>query len=213
MDNTKVKMLEEFVEKELAQDVTGHDISHAMRVMHNAMTIIKEEHSENINEDIILAASLVHDVADHKLFVDLVWQSEQITAVLSEVGFKQNEITEILDIVHTISYREGNNPALRSLNAQIVRDADRLDALGSIGIIRCIAYGTSKGRPFYEEKNLLKENKKITFNKSTNTSLSHFYDKLLKLPSLMHTKTGKKLAKKRIKIMKKFLKSFYLELA
>ena len=99
-----------------------------------------------------------------------------------------------------------------NLNFQIVQDADKLDALGSIGIIRTIQYGTTKSRVFYEEENLKNINGKLFFNKSTETTLSHFYDKLLKLPMLMNTKTGKSIALKRVLIMNDFLDNFYQEL-
>ena len=101
---------------------------------------------------------------------------------------------------------------VNNLNLEIVRDADRLDALGAIGIIRTIEYGTSKNRNFYEEENLKRLSDHVEFDKSTNTSLSHFYDKLLKLKDYMHTFTAKKIAEKRTAFLKTFLDEFYDEI-
>ena len=94
----------------------------------------------------------------------------------------------------------------------IVRDADRLDAIGAIGIIRTIEYGNSHNRKFYDDNNLKYENNRYSFNESSDTTLSHFYDKLLKLYDLMHTDAGKKLARKRAEFLKIFLDEFYEEL-
>ncbi len=121
-----------------------------------------------------------------------------------------NEIEEIIFIITNMSFHKQIKND--NLNFQIVQDADKLDALGSIGIIRTIQYGTTKSRLFYEEENLKNINGKLFFNKSTETTLSHFYDKLLKLPMLMNTKTGKSIAVKRVLIMNDFLDNFYQEL-
>ena len=120
--------------------------------------------------------------------------------------------TEILEIINSISYSKGNTNDVNNLNLEIVRDADRLDALGAIGIIRTIEYGASRNRDFYEEANLKRLSDHVAFDKSTNTSLSHFYDKLLKLKDYMHTYTAKKLAEKRTTFLKTFLDEFYDEI-
>lgn len=202
---------ENFVLENLAFDNTGHDLSHAKRVVNNAKVIMKKE--KNYDYDLIIASCYVHDVADHKLFVDLVAQYEKISSFLIEVGFSQQNITKVIDIIEHISYYNGKYYELTDINSMIVRDADRLDAIGAMGIIRTITYGASKNRPFYEDDNFKYHEKGIDFIKSTETTISHFYDKLLKLPGLMHTKVAKTLAKKRIKIIKVFLKQFYRELS
>ncbi|MBR4970263.1 MAG: phosphohydrolase, partial [Paludibacteraceae bacterium] len=111
-----------------------------------------------------------------------------------------------------ISFSGGKSAGLKSLNVQIVCDADRLDALGAIGIIRTIEYGASKGRPFYNEENLKCGRQGVLQEDLPNTSLSHFYEKLLKLEGLMFTRFGKELAKQRTQFMFQFLQQFYDEL-
>lgn len=197
----------EFVQKELYNDNTGHDFNHIKRVVSNAYKILKEEGG---NELIIITACYLHDVIDEKLFKNIDEQIKKINKLLKELNYTENDITEILDIISSISYSK--HKKLTSLNAMIVQDADRLDSIGAIGIIRTIEYGNSLNRKFYEEENLLYENDTYSFNKSTKTTLSHFYDKLLKLYELMNTTTGKELARKRSKFLEQFLKEFYEEL-
>lgn len=197
-----------FVKQELGNDNTGHDLSHTLRVVKNAKRILEKEDG---NAKIIIVACYLHDTVDHKLFNDPTIQIKKIEKLLEDDYTKQ-EIEEIIDIITTISFNNNNYKELTNRNAMIVRDADRLDAIGSMGIIRTIQYGTSKNRPFYEDINIKKVNGKNTFNESTNSTLSHFYDKLLKLENLMHTPYAKALAKERTKIIEMFLEHFYDEL-
>lgn len=198
----------EFVNKELAVDNSGHDFQHAKRVANNALNILK---NEKANEKIVLTSCYLHDCVDKKLFNNIEEQVEKIKLLLKD-EYSEEEINQILDIISTISYNNGNYKELSTIEACIVRDADRLDAIGSIGIIRTIEYGNSRNRKFYSEENIKNCKGKLVFNKSSETTLSHFYDKLLKLDALMHTKYAKKEAKRRKKILIKFLKEFYLEL-
>ena len=203
-----MKKIIEFVNKELAVDNSGHDFEHAKRVANNALNILKYEKA---NEKIVLTSCYLHDCVDKKLFNNIEEQVEKIKLLLKD-EYSEEEINQILDIISTISYNNGNYKDLSTIEACIVRDADRLDAIGSIGIIRTIEYGNSRNRKFYSEENIKNCKGKLIFNKSSETTLSHFYDKLLKLDALMHTKYAKKEAKRRKKILIKFLKEFYLEL-
>lgn len=198
----------EFVNKELATDNSGHDFDHAKRVVNNALKILKHEKA---NKKIVLTSCYLHDCVDKKLFNNIEEQVEKIKLLLKN-EYSEDEISQILDIISSISYNNGKYKKLNSIEACIVRDADRLDAIGSIGIIRTIEYGNSKNRKFYSDENIINCNGKLAFNKSSETTLSHFYDKLLKLDTLMHTKYAKKEAKRRKKILIKFLNEFYLEL-
>jgi uncharacterized protein len=101
---------------------------------------------------------------------------------------------------------------MRTLEGKIVRDADRLDALGAIGLTRAIEYGAARGRPFCTEKNLRKEKGRSDYGGSDESTLSHIYDKLLLLPDHMLTEEGKKIAKKRTAFLQSFLREFYREL-
>ena len=173
------------------------------------MKIMEKEGGDS---KIILTAAWLHDCIDKKLFSDLDVQMRKVKDFLETQGFSESEIEEVSYIIQNISYNGGENRPLKSLNAMIARDADRLDALGAIGIIRTVEYGTSKGRLFYDEENLKRVAGKCGWGHSTDTSLSHFYDKLLKLEELMHTRTGKELARKRSSFLKEFLNEFYEEM-
>lgn len=199
----------EFVKKELAFDNSGHNFQHIERVVKNALYLIKHEGG---NERIIVTACYLHDIIDHKLFDNIDTQKDKIVKLLIDNHYLPTEIEEIIEIIESVSFSKGNINECNNLNLEIVRDADRLDALGAIGIIRTIEYGNSKNRLFYEEENLNRNENNIIFKDSTNTSLSHFYDKLLKLKDLMHTFTAKKLAEKRHQFLLLFLEEFYSEI-
>ena len=198
----------DFVKKELSCDNSGHNFQHIERVVKNASYLIKYEGG---NEKIIITACYLHDVIDHKLFDNLDIQKDKIIKILIDNNYLPCEIEEIIDIIENVSFSKGNINECDNLNLKIVRDADRLDALGAIGIVRTIEYGNSKNRLFYEEENLNRSNNLVKFNNSTNTSLSHFYDKLLKLKDLMHTSTAKTMAAKRHEFLLIFLEEFYRE--
>ena len=199
----------EFVKNELSNDCSGHNFQHIERVVKNAKYLIKHEGG---NELIIITACYLHDIIDTKLFNDIEKQKEKIVKLLVECKYLPSQIEEIITIIESVSYSKGNTNSVDNLNLEIVRDADRLDALGAMGIIRTIEYGTSKKRLFYEEENILRNNDCVSFNKSTETTLSHFYDKLLKLKDYMHTFTAKKIAIERTEFIENFLNEFYEEL-
>ena len=198
----------DFAKEELSCDNSGHNFQHIERVVKNASYLIKYEGG---NEKIIITACYLHDVIDHKLFDNLDIQKDKIIKILIDNNYLPCEIEEIIDIIENVSFSKGNINECDNLNLKIVRDADRLDALGAIGIVRTIEYGNSKNRLFYEEENLNRSNNLVKFNNSTNTSLSHFYDKLLKLKDLMHTSTAKTMAAKRHEFLLIFLEEFYRE--
>ena len=197
-----------FVERELVFDNSGHGISHAKRVFSNSKKILK---SEGGNEKIVLTSALLHDLIDDKLFKNPAEQISKIKKFLSSQNYSQIEIDCIIEIISNISWRnrDKNNP---NKDAQIVCDADRLDAMGAVGIIRAIEYGNSRGREFYNSENLVKEKNKYYFGKINGSTLSHFYEKLLKLKDSLYTQKAKTMAEKRHKFMLKFLKEFYNEL-
>jgi uncharacterized protein len=198
-----------FVKDELSFDHSGHNFSHIERVVKNAEMLIKHEGG---NRKIIITACYLHDIIDTKLFDDIEKQKEKIVNVLVNSSYFPAEIEEIFEIIESVSFSKGNINDVDNLNLEIVRDADRLDALGAIGIIRTIEYGASKKREFYTEENLSRSLDEVKFNRSTETTLSHFYDKLLKLKDYMHTYTAKKIANERTKFVEEFLSEFYKEI-
>lgn len=208
-NNVEYAAIQAFVEEELSQDHSGHNHQHAERVVRNAQKIIQREGGD---EKIILTAAWLHDCIDKKLFADVEGQIDKVERFLEGQRFRREEVTEVMYIIQNISYNKGENRPLTSLNAMIVRDADRLDAIGAIGIIRTIEYGAANGRLFYDHENMKREGGKVGWNHSTDTSLSHFYDKLLKLESLMHTPTAKEMARERTEFLHRFLEEFYREM-
>lgn len=201
--------IKKFVERELSKDNSGHGYQHALRVYGNAKKILD---SEGGDEKIVLTAALIHDTVDKKLFEDFDERIKFVKSFLIKQNYTNDEVNEIIYIISNISWNGGKNVALDSLNAMIVRDADRLDAIGAIGIIRTTEYGVSRQRSFYENDNIRYADGKYEFNNITTSTISHFYEKLLLLKDLMHTKTARNLAEKRHAFMLEFLKEFYDEL-
>ncbi len=210
MEEKTICELLKFVEQELGSDNSGHGVQHAQRVVVNSRKILEKEKGD---EKIVISAAYLHDCIDHKLFSNKDLQIEKICVLLQNLCYSAVEIAEITDIIQTISFSCKESRTLKTLNAQIVCDADRLDAIGAIGIIRTIEYGNSKGRLFYDGASDLEKVKKGAFDEIASTStLAHFYDKLLLLNDLMYTQTAKKMAEKRFLFMKEFLEEFYEEI-
>jgi uncharacterized protein len=200
----------EFVKNELGADQSGHNFQHAERVAKLSQEIAKKEKGD---ERICLAAAWLHDCVDEKLFKDTATQEAKVRDVLRLNGYNEGEIAEIMDILATISFHKEKDHPLTKRNAKIVSDADKLEAIGAIGIIRTIEYGTSKGRPFYENENLEEVDGHYQFKQTSETTISHFYEKLLRLGEHFYTRTGKKMAERRLRFLRAFLEEFYKELS
>jgi uncharacterized protein len=207
-DNTRMDELESYVKETLSADHSGHGYAHALRVRSLAEAI---QEKEGGNRRIISASALVHDTIDSKLFANPEAEITKLQAELKKLAYTDEEISAIITIITHMSWHL-HDQSEKSLEAKIVEDADRLEALGAIGLVRTIEYGASKNRSFYEESNLKKEKGQTVFAQSTETTLSHFYDKLLKLEGTFQTPTGEKMAKKRADFLRDFLKEFYREL-
>lgn len=198
-------LIYKFVFDELSKDNSGHDHLHVMRVVKNARMILK---TENGDENVIITACYLHDCIDKKLFEDITLQEKKVICLLQSLQYEEKEIEEVLYIMNNISFSSGKSTGLTNRNAQIVCDADRLDAIGAIGIIRTIEYGASRGRKFYHSDEIEKGSDCY----SKETTIAHFYEKLLLLKDLMFTETAKQLAEQRTQFMKDFLNEFYNEI-
>ncbi len=201
----------EFVQAELKNAEGGHDWFHTERVYKNALLILKQERANRL---VVILGALLHDIADYKF----TGGKEEIGPKKAEVFLKtqqlpQEIIEEVVKIVENTSFKGGNfQQKWTSKELEIVQDADRLDAIGAIGIARTFNYGGYKNRKIYDPK--IKPNLKMTpeeYKKSTTPTINHFYEKLLLLKDKMNTPTGKKIAKKRHAFMEGFLKQFYAE--
>lgn len=200
-----------YVRSVLEGEGSGHDWWHIDRVWKNSKLIAS---GENVDLEIVELVALLHDIADWK-FNDGDEEAGPRMAeeFLKSIGYESEKIEKIKKDILGISFKGANEERKQiSLECQVVQDADRLDAIGAIGIARCFAYGGYKNREIYNPE--VKFNPDQTaeeYKKNTSPSINHFYEKLLLLKGLMNTKTGKKIAEQRHKYMEDYLEQFYKE--
>lgn len=203
-----INKAEAFVKKELGNDATGHDWYHIERVRKTALTIWEKEES-NSDRFIIEMAALLHDIPDEKLNESEACGLKRLKSFLDSLSIEESMKQQIITITTTISYKGGRKIELSSVEAKIVQDADRLDALGAIGIARAFAYGGKKGQPLYDPTiEVRNEMTNEQYRKGRSSTINHFYEKLLKLKSGLHTYTAKQMAEKRHHYMVEFLQEF-----
>lgn len=198
-----------FVQSVLGDDSSGHDYWHAIRVSEMAGRIAKAESADIF---ICQLTGLLHDIADEKLNESEELGKQKVKQFLHNHDVDEPLVDHIMDIISTMSFKGGMNPPVKTLEGQIVQDADRLDAIGAIGIARTFAYSGAKGQLIYDphilpRKELTKEN----YRKEKTTAVNHFYEKLLKLKEMMNTPHAKELAEERHRFMLVFLNQFYNE--
>ncbi len=200
-----------FVKVTLQHAEGGHDWWHIERVWKNANTIAQ---SENVNLLVVTLAALLHDIADAKFNNG----DEEIGPVkarqfLQDIDVPADIIEHVENIIRNISFKGGNfTTSFNSPELALVQDADRLDALGAIGIARAFNYGGFKNREIYNP--LIKPDlgmNKETYKSNSAPTINHFYEKLLLLKGKMNTATGKKMAEQRHLFMQSFLDQFYKE--
>ena len=195
--------------KKIMHNDPAHDFDHIMRVYKNAQQIIKKE---KVNETLVLSAVLLHDVvsfpkSDKHSKNSSIESAKKAKTILKKYDFTSDEITIVCDAIYEHSFSQKKIP--KTIEGKILQDADRLDALGAIGIARVFATGGSLRRPFY---NLDDPFCKKRIPDDQTWTLDHFFEKLLKLEFLMNTKSGKIEAKKRTNILKDFLKQLKHEI-
>jgi len=194
MDN-KIEEVKYYVKNILSLEATGHDYFHSLRVMNNAIQISRDL---DVDIELIKLACLTHDLIDKKVSENIELSKKELLEKLSSLGYKETRIDNVINIIENVSYSKGNVPS--TLEGKIVQDADRLDALGAIGIARTFAYGGNNNRLIYNPG-----------SSDDSDSIYHFYDKLFKLTSLMNTKNARLIASKRTDLMKDYLDCFYKE--
>lgn len=201
----------QFVKQQLQNAEGGHDWFHIERVYKNALLIAKEE---DCDVTVVKLAALLHDIADSKFHDGDESVGPKIAREFLEFqNISEDIITHVIAIIENISFKGGNfEKKFTSKELAIVQDADRLDAIGAIGIARTFNYGGFKNRAIYNPNiqpnlNMSKEE----YKNSEAPTLNHFYEKLLLLKDKMNTETGKKIAKKRHDFMVHFLAQFYAE--
>lgn len=207
--NKVIKLTRDMVKEKLLTEVTGHDWYHIERVTKTASILAQEEDADLF---IVNLASLLHDLADDKVVNSEQEGLNNIISWLKKHSVEDNHINHVIEIIQSISFKGGNNFLVKTLEAQIVQDADRLDAIGAVGIARCFVYTGSKGRMIYNPSMKIRERMSVEEYRNEDTSaIQHFYEKLLKLKDLMNTQTGYKIAIQRHKFMEEFLEQFYNE--
>jgi uncharacterized protein len=210
MKATIIQQTEQFTRKHLGEDSTGHDWFHVDRVRKNALKISIRENAGD--PFIIEMAALLHDIPDEKLNESAEAGQEKLASFLEQISLSEEEQFHILQIINSISYKGGMKTELKSIEAKIVQDADRLDAIGAIGIARAFAYGGKKGQQIYDPSIPVRDEMSLEeYRNGKSTSIHHFYEKLLKLTDLLNTKTALRMAEARQKMMESYLEQFFQE--
>jgi len=194
MDNYEMTIVEaakEYVYQLLGNDSSGHDYYHSIRVYNTALKIAK---NYSVKTFVLALAAILHDLDDYKISEN----TNHVKEFLDKHGLLEK--SEIQDIINNMSFSAHlKGKTVNTIEGKIVQDADRLDALGAVGIARCFTYSGYKNRPMYKGQ------------KDDDSSISHFYQKLFKLPELMNTTEAQEIALERVKFMNEFLKNFYNE--
>ncbi|MFD2999169.1 HD domain-containing protein [Pontibacter toksunensis] len=201
----------DYVKELLSGEGSGHDWWHIYRVWNNAKSIAAHE---VVDIYIVELAALLHDIGDHKFHNG----DESVGPRMAKEWLQQHEVEDdiihhICDIIKDLSYKgAGTSSFMKTIEGSVVQDADRLDAIGAIGIARTFAYGGHKNRELYNPH--IKPELHDSFEHykaSTAPTINHFYEKLLLLKDRMHTETAKRLAEERHQYMEDFLEQFYAE--
>lgn len=204
-----------FVKQELHDAEGGHDWFHILRVYNNANLIAK---NEKVDLFVVQLGALLHDIADSKFHPDASGGDETIgpkkaREFLTRIDVANDVVEHVVNIIENISFKGGNEAQkFSSLELQVVQDADRLDAIGAIGIARTFNYGGFKNRTIYHPDiapNL--HMSKLEYKTSTAPTINHFYEKLLLLKDRMNTQTGTQIALQRHQFMELYLEQFYAE--
>ena len=201
-----------FVKETLKGAEGGHDWFHIQRVYNNAKLIAK---GEQVDSFVVSLGALLHDIADAKFFDgDESVGPKKARAFLENQGVDEKVIVHVENIIQFISFKSSlsSGEKFTSPELNVIQDADRLDAIGAIGIARCFNYGGFKNRALYDPEiapnlNMTKEE----YKKSTAPTINHFYEKLLLLKDMMNTETGRRIAADRHSYMEGFLQQFYDE--
>ena len=199
-----------YVEEKLTGEGSGHDWWHIVRVRQMAERLAVEE---GANSFICEIAALVHDLADEKVAGSEEAGLAEVHRLLDSLGLSDHQTQEILMIIQGISYKGGTlRDVPLTLEGKIVQDADRLDAIGAIGIARTMVFSGHKQRPIHDPQVAVREQMTLEeYRSNQGTAISHFYEKLLKLKDLMNTETAKRLAQGRHEFLESYLEQFYAE--
>ena len=208
LEHEIISRAKEYVRELFAKEFSGHDYWHTMRVLKMAERLAAEEQADIF---VVQLAALLHDVDDIKLSPNTHEKKENAVRFMHQVSLDDKMINRVCIIIDEISFA-GQSILPGTIEGKCVQDADRLDALGAIGIARAFAFGGNHHRVMHDPGispnfNMSKEE----YRKSNSTTVNHFYEKLFQLKELMNTNSGKRLAAEREVFMKDFLKEFMRE--
>ena len=199
-----------FVKEQLRDAEGGHDWFHVERVYRNALLIAREQDCDAL---VVSLGALLHDVADSKFHGgDEAIGPRMAREFMEREGLPADIVEHVVRIIENISFKGGHTGDFSSVELHVVRDADRLDAIGAVGIARTFNYGGFKNRALYDpsippQVGMSKE----AYKNSTSPTINHFHEKLLLLKDLMHTDAGRRIAEQRHRYMEGFLEQFYGE--
>ena len=202
-----IQSIQKEMKKFFTQEHTGHDWYHIERVWKNAKKIV--QHYPKANQLHIELAALLHDRYDHKIVDNVEKAKLEVRDLLGQHGLSKELIEKILYSIDAVGFRNGKNPLQPiSIEDKIVQDADRLDAIGAIAIARTFVYSGAHQRPIYtgESQEVLEKAEQLE-----DTSIGHFYEKLLTLSDTLHTPEAREIAKGRHEFMKEYLDQFFAE--
>ena len=199
-----------YVKQIFSDDCSGHDYHHTMRVYRLAVQIAKRENADLL---IVQLSALLHDVDDAKLSPETHETKKNAVRFMKNSGVDDKVIASVCKIIDEVSFAGIDSVVPSTIEGKCVQDADRLDAMGAIGIARAFAYGGSKGRRIHDPdiKPMTNMNKADYHQNHNSTSINHFYEKLLLLKDMMNTETAKKTAMHRQAVMEDFLEEFMAE--
>lgn len=203
-----------YVEDALSRETTGHDWQHIRRVRHNACIIAESEGADGLRVEL---AALLHDLDDWKLTGGQPgdWP-QRADAIMQELEIDSDLRNDVAAVIQSIDFRgAAEGPEAASLDARVVHDADKLDAIGAVGIARCFAFNGANGRPLFKPDlfpdDALDQSQYTDLARERNTAINHFFDKLLHLKHRMHTVTGRNMAENRHEFLVTYLRQFFAE--
>lgn len=206
---TIIQKTEHFVKEKLADDASGHDWWHIERVRRLGGYLAKQEGADVF---IVEMAALLHDIADEKIAGSEESGLHTVQQWLRQLPIAQAVYEHIVSAISTVSYKGGHGHPPQTVEAMVVQDADRLDAIGAIGIARAFMYAGNRGHLLYDPTLPVRETMtKEQYRHERSTAIHHFYEKLLKLKDLLNTESAKKLAEHRHQFLEQFLQQFYRE--
>ncbi|KAI3658315.1 hypothetical protein MP638_004148 [Amoeboaphelidium occidentale] len=220
-----IDKVEQFVKEYFQRNKfdVSHDILHVQRVKSTALSLAAMEAKHNqtqIDLEVVKLAALLHDVGDYKYAKEgSPSAAEEVSKLLNELQYAQTTIDKVLYVIENISFRKEISQKAsvdHPIELKIVQDADRLDAIGAVGIARCFSFGAARDRPMYDpnvlpKENMTKEEYDEQIKKNNSVTLNHFYEKLFKIKDMMKTESGKKIAQQRHDFMVTFVEQFKQE--